>query len=115
MTESKDHSVAAAAYAGDTTALLAASAAGSSVFVFRIEADAEPNTFARVAGVFNIANTAPQRVSLRRGSPGQVNISIEIELAQALTADMIRRKLEQLTCTILAEWVAGESSVAVPR
>jgi glycine cleavage system regulatory protein len=109
MTESENPSLADV-YAGDIATQQGPEVAGS-VFVFRIEADAEPDTFARVAAVFNIANGAPRRVSLRRGAPGQVNITIEIELPRSTTAEMIRRKLEQLTCTILAECVVADGDL----
>ncbi len=57
--------------------------------------------------MFIALNTAPLRVSLRRAEPGRVNISVEIAVA-GVTADMICRKLEQLTCTISAEIVARD-------
>lgn len=112
MPERNDRPATADVYAGDTTALPPGSGAGSRVFVFRIEADAEPDAFARIASVFNIANTAPERVSLGRGAAGQLSISVEIELAREVTAEMIRRKLEQLTCTITAKAVEASSNAA---
>jgi hypothetical protein len=65
--------------------------------------------FARVAAIFNIANIASCRATLDRESPDTVNITVLIELGRASVADMLRRKLEQLTCTLSVELVIGES------
>ena len=60
---SSDKSPTADVYAGDTSSL-GAPALGGTVHVFTIEADAESGTFARIANVSDIANSAPRRVSL---------------------------------------------------
>ena len=80
-------------------------AAGGSVYLFSVEADAEPDVFARIANVFNIANTAPHHASLRRDSPDTVRVTVAIVLSEANICEMIRRKLEQLTSTISVEVV----------
>jgi glycine cleavage system regulatory protein len=103
MSGPNDKPVAADVYAGDIAAVTSPTAAGSTVFFFEIAADAEADVFARVASVFNIGNVAPQRASLRQAAPGQVHISVAIELPSATTADLIQRKLEQLTCTLSVE------------
>jgi glycine cleavage system regulatory protein len=113
MSKTNDKSVAADVYAGDTTAPSPTGPA-TAVFLFRIVADAEPDVLVRIAGIFNIANIAPRRATLRRTSPDQVNISIAIELSLAANAEMIRRKLEQLTCTLSAEWVALNPVLTLP-
>jgi hypothetical protein len=95
-------------YAGDLAPAQSPSATGTTLFVFRIEAYPEPDVFARIAILFNPANTAPQRVILRRESRALVNITVAIELAGADSADRIRRKLEQLTCTASVVLTAGE-------
>lgn len=64
-----------------------------------IVADPEPDVVARVASIFNIANTVPRRATLQRESTDTVDITVAIELCSDVLADMIRRKLEQLTCT----------------
>jgi hypothetical protein len=109
-----DNPSAADVYAGDIGELKSSTNTSSSVFLFRIEADAEPDVFARVASIFNIANTAPLQVTLRRGGPDQVNISVAIELSLESTADMIRRKLAQLTCSISADYFLVDSTVKEP-
>jgi hypothetical protein len=104
-----EKTIAADVYAGDITNPNASVETGSTLFLFRIEAEAEPDVFARVAAVFNIANIAPRRATLDRESPGTVNMRVLIELARASVADLLRRKLEQLTCTLSVELLVDES------
>jgi hypothetical protein len=59
-----DKSLHADVYAGDTASPRVVDAPGGAIHVFDIEADSEPGTFARIANVLNIANVAPNRVSL---------------------------------------------------
>jgi hypothetical protein len=86
-------------YAGDTTALDAPTGRPARNFLFLIEAECEPHVLARVAGIFNIANVAPQSANLVRLSSSVLTISVAIEIGQT-TAESIRRKLEQLTCVL---------------
>jgi (p)ppGpp synthase/HD superfamily hydrolase len=95
-----DNPPTADVYAGDTAT---PDTSASSIYAFAIQADAEPDVFARVAIVFNIANVAPQSATMRRESPDQVAISVAIELTNTNTPDMIRRKLMQLTCVTSVE------------
>src|SRR6266550_5197076 len=90
---------AADVYAGDTTALGAGAGGLVSQFRFVIEADCEPQVFARVAGIFNIANVAPLGATLARGSSSTLAIAVTIEIGRS-AAESIRRKLEQLTCVV---------------
>jgi len=71
--------------------------AGAS-FVFRITADADPDVLSRVAGAFNFANKAPSAASLREHTANRVVIEVQMRDLSALIADLIRRKLLQLTC-----------------
>lgn len=96
-------------YAGDITTIQLAADTRSTMYCFRVKADPEPDVLARVAGIFNIANAAPHRATLLRDSPDAVNISVAIELPGAVMADMIRRKLEQLTCVISVELKSDEA------
>jgi hypothetical protein len=100
MSEVDHNSRTADVYSGDTTVVEPSTMRGTSCFLFTIEADAEPDVLARVAGLFNIANVAPRSARLSRDSSDHVKISIGINLTSAITADMIRRKVEQLSCTI---------------
>jgi hypothetical protein len=73
------------------------------VFVFVIEADAQPDVLARVASVFNLANRPPLAATLRQGSLEQVHIVIDMAQITPSVADSIRRKLLQLTCVTAVE------------
>jgi hypothetical protein len=79
------------------------------VYLFQITADPEPSVLARVASLFNIANVAPRRATLYRDKAERAAISIEIDLSSAAIADMIRRKLEQLTITLSVNVVVGDT------
>jgi hypothetical protein len=103
MTQADDNLATADVYPGDRSCPTLSSESATSVYLFAIEADAEPDVLARTAGVFNLANTAPRSASLRRKSSEQLYIAVEIERISATTADMIRRKLLQLTCIISVE------------
>jgi hypothetical protein len=100
MSAADHNSPTADVYSGDMAVVDSTTVRGTSFFLFTIEADAEPDVLARVAALFNIANVAPHSASLSRESSDHVKISIGINLTSAITADMIRRKLEQLTCLI---------------
>jgi glycine cleavage system regulatory protein len=113
MSAPNEKPVAADVYAGDIAALTPSTRTESSVFLFRVAADAEADVFARVASVFNIGNIAPQQVSLRQAAAGQVHISVAIELPSTTTADLIQRKLQQLTCTLSVDCVLPDSSEKV--
>jgi hypothetical protein len=109
LSETDEQFVKADVYAGDITTIRLAVDTRSTIYCFRVKADAEPDVLARVASIFNIANAAPHRATLLRDSPDVVNMSIAIELSGAAMADSIRRKLEQLTCVICVELMVDES------
>jgi hypothetical protein len=82
-------------YAGDTASTI--DSAGESIRFFDIEADSDAGTFARIANVLNIANTAPNRVVLDlKRNDGTLCVYIEIGVGLD-TAHSIQRKLAQLT------------------
>lgn len=85
-------------YAGDVASTGASRASAAQVFAYRVEADAEPDVLARIAGICNLANVAPRRVTLDRLDRVSVLVEIELDGISAATADSIRRKLLQLTC-----------------
>lgn len=94
---------AADVYAGDTTIPESSEHAERALFLFAIEADAEPDVLARVANLFNLANVAPLSANLQKESLERVTILVEMELISASIANLIRRKLAQLTCIISVE------------
>jgi aspartokinase len=92
-----DKSPTADVYAGDTASLIiSADAPAAAIHFFKIEADAEPGTFARIANVMNIANVAPICVILKQQEMSTtLNIYIELRVVRD-TAGSIHRKLAQL-------------------
>ncbi len=100
MSKIDGNSSTADVYSGDMPIVVPSTVRGAGDFLFIIEADAAPDVLARVAALFNIANVAPHSASLSRELSDQLKISVGIHLTSAITADMIRRKLEQLTCVI---------------
>jgi hypothetical protein len=102
MNATGDNSATADVYAGDT-AIPDSSQHPKGIFLFAIEADAEPDVLARVASLFIFTNVAPLSASLHRESTERVKILVEMESISASTADLIHRKLAQLTCIISVE------------
>jgi glycine cleavage system regulatory protein len=109
ITTGKDESPIAADVYGDVGESNSSCGTEAATFHFRIAADAEPDVFARVAAIFNIANTAPRRATLQRDSHESVIITVDIELSAGGTAKMIRRKLEQLTSILSVEGLIGKA------
>src|SRR5258708_6699211 len=84
-------------YAWETSSPNTGDASGGAFVIFTIEADAQPGTFARIANVLNIANTAPSRVLLElKENDGTLSMHVELEVDLS-TAQSIQRKLAQLT------------------
>lgn len=70
---------------------------------YEIAADAQSDVLLRVAIVLNFANTAPRCFTLRTPNPDEVHIEAILQDISMVLADMICRKLSQLTCTIVVE------------
>jgi hypothetical protein len=85
-------------YAADTDQVRTDAASEGKTYAYSVEADPDPDVLSRVAGVCNLANVAPRRVSLERGADQRVKIDVQLDGISASTADSIRRKLLQLTC-----------------
>jgi hypothetical protein len=98
MGSTGDSNPVADVYAGDTAQAQQKGQATEEAFSFVIEADADADVFERIANLFNLANVAPQSASLSRLSAERVRITVDLAHVSQFTADMIRRKLEQLTC-----------------
>jgi hypothetical protein len=69
-------------------------------FEFTVTADADPDVLARLANALMFANVAPSRVELSQDGAGIVTCRVEIRELAAALAELIRRKLLQLTCVI---------------
>jgi len=98
--EEGEQAAVADVYAGDAASTQRPDEGVRTVFLFVIEADPDPDVLARVAMIFNIAHVAPRSVKFQRESTGNATIVVAIPLLGGVQADMIRRKLEQLTCTL---------------
>jgi hypothetical protein len=96
-------------YAGDNSDLTSAHGKSERVFSYAIEADADPDVLARVANLFNLANRAPKYVTLRTNAEAQVTIVITIGPLDSTNAEMICRKIRQLTCVLAARLIEGEA------
>ena len=70
---------------------------------YEIAADAHFDVLLRVAVVLNFANRAPRSFILRTPNPEEVQIEAVLQDIPMVLADMICRKLSQLTCTIGVE------------
>jgi hypothetical protein len=97
MGSAVDSNPVADVYAGDTAQAQQKGHASDETFSFVIEADADADVFGRIANLFNLANVAPRSASLTRLSSDRVKITVDLAHVSHFTADMIRRKLEQLT------------------
>jgi NAD(P)-dependent dehydrogenase (short-subunit alcohol dehydrogenase family) len=98
MGSAPDSNPVADVYAGDTAQAQQKGRATDEAFLFTIEADADADVFGRIANLFNLANVAPESASLHRLSADRVRMTVNLAHVSGFTADMIRRKLEQLTC-----------------
>jgi hypothetical protein len=84
-------------YTGDIAPTSGIDAPRIAPYVFTIEAEAGPGTFARIANVLGIANVAPSRVVLELDKATEtLHIDAELCIGPQI-ADSLRRKLCQLT------------------
>jgi hypothetical protein len=112
MVTHTDPSSTADVYAGDIAVHPRLDGSVEGGYCFHIEADAEPGTFARIANMLNIANTAPDRVTLEfNRTDGTLSMDIELNVSRA-TAQSIQRKLTQLTDVLYADVRARTPSKA---
>jgi hypothetical protein len=103
LTDSSSATTTADVYAGDIASHTPLVRWAVDRYLFQIEAEAEPGTFARIANLLNIANIAPDRVTLRLNE-SRHTLRVNIELtASFATAQSIQRKLKQLTDVIHAD------------
>lgn len=72
-------------------------------FFFFIEADADPDTFSRIAGIFNFANKAIEAAKIQRGGADTLTFQIEIMDIAPTLAESLHRKLSQLTAVRVVE------------
>jgi hypothetical protein len=72
-------------------------------FVFHVVADSDADVLLRVASLLLLSNRAPFRLTLTQPSPDTVLIEAHLRGITRTTAESIRRKLQQLSCTETVE------------
>lgn len=65
-----------------------------------IRADADPDVLLRIAVALSCINDAPRELHLQSESEGMVRVEVLIDTATAQSAENVRRKLLQLSCTL---------------
>jgi hypothetical protein len=93
--DSNSNKAVADVYSGDVAKSDSHRSLGN--FIFRIEADADPDAFSRIAGVFNFANKAIEAAKIERGDVDMLTFQIEIMDIAPTLAESLHRKLSQLT------------------
>jgi hypothetical protein len=99
-------------YAADTALNTGVRAVVTGTFSFSIEADADPDILSKVANQFNLANVPPSRASYARQAEGLAHIEVEMQGISATIADLIGRKLAQLSSVRWVEVSSAEISRA---
>jgi hypothetical protein len=76
--------------------------------VFGVRADADPGTLPRVAAMLALANVAPLRVNCERESTRELLITAVLDGISAVPAELILRKLQQLSVVVEATLMCEE-------
>jgi hypothetical protein len=76
--------------------------------VYEVRADADPGTLPRVAAMLALANVAPLRVNCERESTREVLITAVLDGIPAVSAELILRKLQQLSVVVEATLMCEE-------
>lgn len=86
--------------------------------VFEVHADSDPGTLHRVAATLALANVAPLRVICERGAVNGIFISAVLDGISAASAELILRKLQQLSlvddATLTSEEMPQWADVPAP-
>jgi Mg2+/Co2+ transporter CorC len=93
--DSNSNKAIADVYSGDVAKSDSHFALGN--LLFFIEADADPDAFSRIAGVFNFANKAIEAAKIERSDVDTLTFQIEIMDIAPTLAESLHRKLSQLT------------------
>jgi len=92
-------------YAGDEDLRSAAPSHSDSTILFIVIADPDSNSLARISAIIAMTNLPPSGGSIVTDSSGQLITTIEVRGCSSSTAELLKRKLEQLTCVIEAEFI----------
>ena len=91
-------------YAGDSDQTPGAAAAATRIDArIVVQADPDPDALARIAGIASLTNVAPVSASVVTTRRGQLTVVLEFSDITEAIADLVRRKLAQLTCVTRAE------------
>jgi hypothetical protein len=93
-------------YSGDLTTATDSLAAVRAVF--EVRADADPGALTRVAATLALANTAPLPVNCEREGPDEILMTAVLDGITATAADLILRKLKQLSVVVEATVICEE-------
>jgi hypothetical protein len=66
--------------------------------VFHIVADADAGSLPRISGLLSLANVAPASLHSVRRAESELDVCALLEDVSGSAADLIHRKLSQLTC-----------------
>ena len=93
-------------YAGD---LKPADGAGVRMrAVFEVRVDCDPGSLPRVMATLALANTAPLRVNCEREGTDELLMTAVVDGVTATAADLILRKLQQLSVVVEASLMCEE-------
>jgi hypothetical protein len=70
--------------------------------VFNVRAEVDPGALPRVAATLALANFAPQRLHCEQAAPGELVITAWLDGITAVSAELILRKLQQLSIVVEA-------------
>ena len=101
-------------YAGDEDLRSAAPSHGDSRILFIVTADPESDSLARISAIIAMTNLPPSSGSIATDSAGRLITTIEVRGCSSTTAELLRRKLQQLTCVIGAEFVPVAKQLSQP-
>jgi hypothetical protein len=93
-------------YSGDLTTASHASSLVRAVFEMR--ADSDPGTLPRVAATLALANVAPLGMSCEREAGGELLITAVLDSVSEVSAELIVRKLQQLSVVFDATLMCEE-------
>ena len=89
-------------YAGDEYTEEPADARSPGAVTFEVTVERAPDSLARVANVVAMTNLVPRTARLFECAEELMTIQITVDGCSEVTAEFLRRKLEQLTCTVSA-------------
>ena len=70
--------------------------------IFEVRAELDPGALTRVAATLAFSNVAPARLGCERDAPSEMLITAVLEGVTAVAAELILRKLQQLTVVVEA-------------